>query len=258
MGRLKNIDPEEGSTLSSASIQSVERAVALLRLFVPNVALLGPTDIAQLSGMSVSTAHRYCSALRKAGLLRYDSASGRYGLGGGCIELGLAAAESMPVVDLARPLMSEIVGHLDRTTVLGMWDEDSVRVVEVNDHTSTTSRITVRVGAQLNVFESAQGLLFLAFSRRVRQRFARHAEMDRLASQVEATRRDHCAIVQSFAGPSSIPGTTTVAVPVLLNDEIAASMAIIGSTESMPATADSQVIVYLKETAARLSRQLVG
>src|ERR1043165_7449150 len=108
MARSKSSAPEESPSSNSASIQSVERAAALLRLFVPNVPSLGPTEIAQLSGMSVSTAHRYCSALRKAGLLRYDPETGRYGLGGGCIELGLAAAEAMPIVGLARPLMSEV------------------------------------------------------------------------------------------------------------------------------------------------------
>ena len=229
--------------------------MALLRLFLPNVASLGPTDIAQLSGMSVSTAHRYCAALRKTGLLRYDPATGRYGLGGGCIELGLAAAESMPVVELARPLMSDLVNHLNLTAVLGIWDEDSVRVVAVNDHTSTTARITVRAGAQLDVFETAQGLVFLAFSPRVRQRFAQRPELARLADKVAAAERDACAIMGSFAGPNSIPGATGAAVPVFVGDHIAATLGIIGSTESMPRSADSPVIADLKEAAAQLSRQ---
>jgi DNA-binding IclR family transcriptional regulator len=256
MGRSKSSAPEESSSSNSASIQSVERAVALLRLFVPNVPSLGPTEIAQLSGMSVSTAHRYCSALRKAGLLRYDPDTGRYGLGGGCIELGLAAAEGMPIVGLARPLMSEVVMHLDHTVVLGLWDEDSVRVVEVNDHTSTPARITVRIGAQLGVFETAHGLLYLTFSRRVRQRFARSPELAGLADRIETTERDRCAIVRSVAGPRSIPGTTTAAVPVFLGDSIVASLAIVGPSEGMPADPDSPPVAYLKETAARLSRQL--
>jgi DNA-binding IclR family transcriptional regulator len=247
---------DEAPASTSASIQSVERAVSLLRLFVPNVPSLGPTEIAQLSGMSVSTAHRYCSALRKAGLLRYDPETGRYGLGGGCIELGLAAAESMPIVALARPLMSEVVAHFDRTAVLGVWDEDSVRVLEVNDHTSTPARITVRIGAQLGVFETAQGLLYLTFSRRVRQRFAQSPELERLAGRIEATERDRCAIVRSVAGPRSIPGTTTAAVPVFLGDGIVASMAVVGPAEGMPTDPDSALIAYMKETAARLSAQL--
>jgi DNA-binding IclR family transcriptional regulator len=258
MSRPKAALPDEVSPLGSTSIQSVERAVALLRLFLPNVASLGPTDIAQLSGMSVSTAHRYCSALRKAGLLRYDPATGRYGLGGGCIELGLAAAESMPVVELARPLMSDLVNHLNLTTVLGIWDEDSVRVVAVNDHTSTTARITVRLGAQLSVFGTAQGLVFLAFSPRVRQRFARRPELSALADGIAAAEREGCAIVGSFAGPASIPGATGAAVPVFTGDHITATLGIIGSTEIMPRAADSPVIGYLKETAAQLSRQLLA
>ncbi|MBO0837964.1 MAG: IclR family transcriptional regulator [Actinobacteria bacterium] len=258
MSRPRTALPDEASPLGSTSIQSVERAVALLRLFLPNVGSLGPTDIAQRSGMSVSTAHRYCAALRKAGLLRYDPATGRYGLGGGCIELGLAAAESMPVVELARPLMSDLVSHFDLTTVLGVWDEDAVRVVAVNDHTSTTARITVRSGAQLDVFETAQGLVFLAFSPLVRQRFAQRPEMARLSARIEAAERDQCAIVGSFAGPSSIPGVTGAAVPVFIGGHIAATLGIIGSTESMPRSAESPVIAYLKETAAQLSRQLLA
>jgi len=256
MSRPKAALSDEVSSLGSTSIQSVERAVALLRLFLPNVTSLGPTDIAQLSGMSVSTAHRYCAALRKTGLLRYDPATGRYGLGGGCIELGLAAAESMPVVELARPLMSDLVNHLNLTTVLGIWDEDSVRVVAVNDHTSTTARITVRLGSQLSVFETAQGLVFLAFSPRVRQRFAQRPEMNSLAAKIAAVEQDKCAIAGSFAGPVSIPGATGAAVPVFIGDHITATLGIIGPTESMPQSADSPVIAYLREAAAQLSRQL--
>jgi DNA-binding IclR family transcriptional regulator len=162
------------------------------------------------------------------------------------------------VVELARPLMSDLVNHLNLTAVLGIWDEDSVRVVAVNDHTSTTSRITVRSGAQLGVFESAQGLVFLAFSARVRQRFAQRPEMDRLAARIDAAKLEQCAIVGSFAGPRSIPGTTGAAVPVFVGDHIAATLGIIGSTESMPKSVDSPVIGYLKEAAAQLSRQLLA
>lgn len=258
MSRPRGALSDEVSPLGSTSIQSVERAVALLRLFLPNVASLGPTDIAQRSGMSVSTAHRYCAALRKAGLLRYDPATGRYGLGGGCIELGLAAAESMPVVELARPVMGDLVNRLDLTSMLGIWDEDSVRVVAVNDHTSTTSRITVRLGAQLNVLETAQGLVFLAFSPRVRQRFAERAELVSLADRIAAAERDGCAIMGAFSGPASIPGVTGAAVPVFTGAHITATLGLIGPTEIMPRSADSPVISRLKAAAAQLSSKLLA
>lgn len=256
MSRRRTVLPGDEGTSSTTSIQSVERAVSLLRLFLPNVALLGPTDIAQRSGMSVSTAHRYCSALHKAGLLRYDDNTGRYGLGGGCIELGLAATEAMPLIDMARPLMSEVVNHVDRATVLGVWDEQTVRVVEVNDHTTAAARVTVRVGSQLSVFDTAQGLVFLAFSKQVRQRFARRPELDQLRDAIARTEREGCAIVSSMASPTTIPGVTIAAVPVFLSGQIIASLAIIGSSESMPDSADSKVIDYLKDTASQLTQRL--
>ncbi len=199
-------DSIEEPSYGSASIQSVERAVQLLRLFLPNRGLLGPTEIAQLSGMSVSTAHRYCSALRRAGLLRYEADTGRYGLGGGCIELGLAATESLPVVELARPLFSELVQRVDRTAVL----------------------------------------------------FARSPEIDSVAETLKAIERDKCAIVSAAGGEKVIPGITTVAVPVFLGDLVVATAAIIGSTESMPTSADSRIVDHLREVATQLGRQLSG
>jgi DNA-binding IclR family transcriptional regulator len=129
-------------------------------------------------------------------------------------------------------------------------------VIEVNDHTSAPARITVRIGAQLGVFETAHGLLYLTFSRRVRQRFAQSPELEGFAERIETTERERCAIVRSVAGPRSIPGTTTAAVPVFLGDNIVASVAIVGPSEGMPADLDSPLVSYLKETAARLSRQL--
>jgi DNA-binding IclR family transcriptional regulator len=133
-----------------------------------------------------------------------------------------------------------------------------VRVVAVNDHTSTTARITVRAGAQLGVFETAQGLVFLAFSPRVRQRFAPRPEMARLADRIATVERERCALVGSFAGPNSIAGTTGAAVPVFVGDHIAATLGIIGSSETMPKSADSPMIGSLKDTAEQLSRQLLA
>lgn len=242
----------------AASIRSVERAVSVLRLFLPNRASLGLTEIAQLSGLSTSTAHRYCSALRRMGLLRYDSESGQFALGGGCIELGLAATESLPVVELARPILSELVSHVDRTAVLGIWDEYAVRVVEVNDHTSSIVRVTVRIGSQLDVFHTAQGMVFLAYSPRVSQRFARDPEMDRVKETVAKTRKDGFTILTSPPGPNSNMGTRTAAAPVFLGDRIAATIAILAPIDGMVDTPDSRLVAYLREAAAQLSAQLTA
>jgi len=242
--------PRLDRTASTAPIQSVQRAVNLLRLFLPNRGTLGLSDIAGLTGWSTSTAHRYCAALRGAGLLRYDVSTGRYGLGGGCIELGLAALDNLPVVELARPVLSELVKRVDRTTVLGVWDEHAVRVVEVNDNTSAIARVTVRLGSQLDVFATAQGLVFLAFSPRIRQRFSRWPEMDAIQDAVAETAREGCALL------TSVPGVRSAAAPVFHADQVVASVAIIGSTDTMPTKPESRLVDHLREAADQLTRQL--
>lgn len=250
--------PEQDSMTAAASLRSVERAVSVLRLFLPNRTNLGLTEIAQLSGLSVSTAHRYCSALRRAGLLRFDADTGQFALGGGCIELGLAATESLPVVEFGRPILSDLVSHVDRTAVLAIWDEYAVRVVEVNDHTSSIVRVTVRIGSQLEVFSTAQGILFLAFSPRVSQRFARHSEMDDVKALVAEAKKNGFVLHTSPPGPNKSMGTRTAAAPILLGDQIVATIAILGPIDGMVDTPDSRLVTHLREAAAQLSARLTA
>lgn len=253
---LERVPAEPDPIGGAGSIRSVERAVSVLRLFLPNRTSLGLSEIAQMSGLSMSTAHRYCSALRGMGLLRYDSDSGQFALGGGCIELGLAATESLPVVEYGRPILSELVSHVDRTAVLGIWDEYAVRVIEVNDHTSSIVRVTVRIGSQLEVFRTAQGLVFLAYSPRVSQRFARHPEMDDVKDTIAETKRNGFIIHTSPPGPNSNMGTRTAAAPVFLGDQIVATIAILAPIDGMVDAPDSRVVTYLREAAAQLTARL--
>lgn len=252
----------EGATVSTAGsdvaaelaapIQSVERAATLLRIFLPNRGTLSLNEVAELTGWSTSTSHRYCSALRQAALLRYDHATGRYGLGGMCIELGKAAQDGLPIVEIARPLISELVNVIDQTVVLGVWDGAGVRIVEVNDNTSAITRVSVRLGSHLAPFVTAQGLLYLAYNRYIHQRHARAPQMDEVREAIEQARQDRCTF------SSSAPGVRTVAAPIFRGEDIAATIAIVGVATEMPQTPESQLVTHLGECADRLSRLLTA
>lgn len=256
-GSAVSVDAAEPARVA-ASIRSVERAVSVLRLFLPGPTSLGLTDIAALSGLSMSTVHRYCSALRRTGLLRYDPDNGQFSLGSGCIELGLAATESLPVVEFARTILADLVRRVDRTVVLGVWDEYTVRVVDVNDKTSSLVRVTVRVGAQLDLFDSAQGMVYLACSPRVNRRFARHSKMDRLREVLAETRQNGFAILTSQAGSKSSMRTRTAAAPVYVGGEVAATIAMVASVDGEFDALDSRLVAHLCDAAQRLSARLTS
>jgi DNA-binding IclR family transcriptional regulator len=257
IGSATSVDTPEPARVA-ASIRSVERAVSVLRLFLPGPTSLALTDIAALSGLSMSTVHRYCSALRRTGLLRYDPDSGQFSLGSGCIELGLAAAESLPVVEFARTILADLVRRVDRTVVLGVWDEYAVRVVDVNDKTSSLVRVTVRVGSQLDLFDSAQGMIYLACSPRVHRRFARHPKLEPLQNVLAETRQNGFAILTARPGSKSGMRTRTAAAPVYVGGEVAATIAMVAPVDGEFDALDPRLVADLCDAAQRLSARLTS
>jgi len=71
--------------------QSVERAVRLLGFFSPEEPELTLARLTELLGTSKATTHRYTLALRRVGLLRFDSGTGVYSLGPRIVELAATA-----------------------------------------------------------------------------------------------------------------------------------------------------------------------
>jgi len=256
-GSVASVEISEPARVA-ASIRSVERAVSVLRLFLPGPTSLGLTEIAALSGLSMSTVHRYCSALRRTGLLRFDPGTGQFALGAGCIELGLAATESLPIVEFARPILADLVNRVDRTVVLGVWDEHAVRVVDVNDKTSSLVRVTVRVGVELDVFDSAQGRVYLACSPRVNRRFARHPKFEGVQEVLAETKRNGYAVLTSSRRENSTMRVRTAAAPVYVGGEVAATVAMVAPVDGELDALDEQLVAHLCEAAQQLTQRLTS
>ena len=143
--------------------QSVERAVRLLGFFSPEEPELTLARLTELLGTSKATTHRYTLALRRVGLLRFDSGTGVYSLGPRIVELAATALAGLRIVRIAGPTMERLVAELNETVVLSIWDGEQPTVVRVDDNTDRLVRIVVRTGARLPRVESAQGKVFLAF-----------------------------------------------------------------------------------------------
>lgn len=239
------------STQTHGPIQSVERAAQLLALFTDGRAELDLNEITRLLKFSRATAHRYCMALRGVGLLRYEPATGLYGLGARTIELGMAALDSLPIVKLAAPFIDDLVRTIDRTIVMSVWDGQAPLIVRVNDNTSHLVRISVRLGSRLPLFQSAQGLLFVALSPRIREQFAGSPEITELAAEIASAKQHHVSIRSEIAA-----GIRAIGTPVFHAQELAATMAIVGTIGTVPDRVDDPMVTQLRATAAALSREL--
>lgn len=83
----------------------IDKAMVVLDAVAVSPCGLG--ELQESTGLPRATAHRLAGALEAHGLLRRDVA-GRYELGPGLIALGRLAAERLPVVPLARPVLERL------------------------------------------------------------------------------------------------------------------------------------------------------
>ncbi len=222
--------------------QSVERAVRLLGFFSAEEPELTLPQLTERLGTSRATTHRYAMALRRVGLLRYDTAGGIYSLGPRIVELAATALSGLRIIRIAGPHMERLAAELNETVVLSIWDGESPIVVRVADNTDRIVHIVVRTGSRLQRKESAQGKVFLAFSGAGDELERR--ELQRIASKrvaVNTQTRD---------------GIRAIATPVFQDREVIAAMAVVGTIANLPHAEDSNVARQLRATAEQLSAEL--
>ena len=91
---------------SVSGVGVIDKAVSLLNALERT----GPATLAELqsaTGLARATVHRLAVALEAHSLVQRDGA-GRFVLGRGLVSLGLAAAASTPLADLARPVLEHL------------------------------------------------------------------------------------------------------------------------------------------------------
>lgn len=245
---------EGGSSPDAApTIQTVQRAALILSAFTVSRPYLSLREITVRLGASKATAHRYTKALRAANLLRYDEQTALYSLGPQVLTLAASARAGLPIVTVAEPYLEKLVKQAGETVVLSVWDGEAPTVVRSADNTDQSVRISVRPGARLDVTGSAQGRVFCAFlpPDQVPGLPELLSQSPELAGDL-ATIRARGVAVDSLA----TAGVRTVAAPVFEGTTITATMAIVGTTASVPSDVDSAMAKSLVGTAADLSRRL--
>ena len=222
--------------------QSVERAVRLLGFFSPEEPELTLTRLTERLGTSKATTHRYTLALRRVGLLRFDSGTGLYSLGPRIVELAATALAGLRIVRIAGPTMERLVAELNETVVLSIWDGEQPTVVRVDDNTDRLVRIVVRTGARLPRVESAQGKVFLAFGPD--------------AAELATAERETIHETRIAVNSQVVEGIRAIATPIFQGDEVTAAMALVGTISSLPDDPRSVPAVRLRAAAEALSAEL--
>lgn len=119
---------EDGNGAGRSAVQSVDRAVAILRCFDARRPTLGISDIARATGLSTTTTHRLLVAMQSNRLVRQTS-DRRYGLGPLLVQLARSGALPTTLRDAALPVMTALRDAIDETVGLHELLPSGERVV---------------------------------------------------------------------------------------------------------------------------------
>ncbi|MQA81453.1 MAG: helix-turn-helix domain-containing protein [Streptosporangiales bacterium] len=142
-------------------VQSVARAIELLKAFTQEEPELGLADIARITGLSKPTAFRLLATLQAGGLVSQSARTGSYSLGSEIAVLAAVRARQSDLLDRALPVMRLIRDDLDETTSLAIRVGDH-RVHLYQLESLQTVRRTTEIGDRAPLYAGAANRVLLA------------------------------------------------------------------------------------------------
>ena len=141
-------------------IQVIERMMKLLEVLADHPEPLGLKQVAQITGLHPSTAHRILAAMTADRLVdRVEP--GNYRLGMRLLELGTLVRSRISVREVALPVMREIHAQTGETVNLSVRQDDEIVYVERTSSGRSAMRIVHVIGARAPLHVTAAGKLFL-------------------------------------------------------------------------------------------------
>jgi DNA-binding IclR family transcriptional regulator len=255
------------SPTKSAGIQSVEVSASLLQVLAARSGPMTLTDLAKQARMSLSKAHKYLASFIRIGLVRQDSATGRYMLGRFAAELGFAVLRTIDVVEIAQETLDTLRDRLDTTAALSVWGSHGPTVVRKALNLQPVS-LLVRLGTVTPLLSSSTGRVFAAYlDRRKTQAMIERELADRKGAAVRAglrtmsdvekllakVRKDGMAVAVGLMHP----GVVGMSAPIFdIDGDIVATVNLAGMEGVMDTRPRSAARRALRAAAVDLTHQL--
>ncbi|MFJ2831436.1 IclR family transcriptional regulator [Streptomyces sp. NPDC087263] len=237
-------------------IQAVQKAVSVLNLFTVQEPELTLGEIAARLGMSRATAHRYLITLRATNLLAYEPSQGVYSLGVKTLDYAAVVQEAAlftsAFVRRAEPVLRRLSEETNYTSVASAWNGESPVLVRIGTPVRRLVMIAMPLYSALPVFDSAQGRIFLAFSEDARRTHAANPRLGELEPELRRAREEKFV---SHDVPTD-GGTTTMAVPVLVDDTLVGVIATLAFQTTLREPDLIPVRKELDRAAAELSARV--
>jgi DNA-binding IclR family transcriptional regulator len=248
----------------AATIQSIERAAAILRLLSGRERRLGVAQIAGELELPKGTVHGILRTLASVGFVEQDAESGKYQLGAALLHMGSSYLDGNELRARALNWADALAARSDESVRIGTLHDTKVLVVH-HVFRPDDSRQALEVGALLPSHATAMGKVLLASSRYAATELAT-AELPRYTSATvtdweelgpalqEVHQRGWAAEVEEL-----VAGVASIAAPILDRRGVTVgAIGISGPVERLiqAGAPRSDLVSYVREAARAVSRDL--
>ncbi len=145
----------------SYAINSVRKAVRVLRAFTKERPERSVTELARELGWHKGAVHKILLTLQEGGLIQRDAGSRRYRLGAGIMELAGVFQSEEPLIREGTPLLRELNRRTGHTATLAVLDGLQILYVAAVEG-GEGFKLTARMGDRRPAHATASGKVLLA------------------------------------------------------------------------------------------------
>ena len=152
-----------GSIARRSSIQSIDRATAILKALASGPRRLGVSELADRLGLARPTVHGLLQTLQSHGFVEQDRHSDKYQLGPGLLQLGYSYLDLNELRARSITYADRLAARTSAAVRVGVMHGSSIVVVHYVFRPDTAFGV-LEVGLQLPLHASSLGKSILAFS----------------------------------------------------------------------------------------------
>lgn len=247
-------------------IESIDRALGILQLFLKGEEPLSITQISKVMGLHKSTVSRTMDTLEQRGFVMKQPDSGKYWLGLQVYSLGMLYREKEPFHRVAYPyakaLALECQESVHMTTMAPLDAPYPQHVILEKIKAPQTVDMAPPVGAIRPAYCSAAGKCLLAFSETYRdhyvgcklKKFTEYTITDwnTLLREIEQVRKSGYAVERQEVEL----GMTCIAAPVFAHHKLIAAVSVSGPISRITPDVERTYIRAVQATARDISQAL--
>lgn len=237
------------------TLQTVERALAVLEQFSAREPEWGLTEIADQLGVSKSMAHRLLATLTERGFLIQDPRTRRYRLGLRLLSLGAVVGDHLGIRRVALPHLEELARQVGETVFLTIRD---------GVYGLVAARVELKPSMSWVLGIGERSLLTLGASNKILLAYMPEAEREAILARLPAAQGTERLLLElskiraqgwAFSTGEITLHSAAVAVPVLSQDgQVLAGIAIAGPSGRFEPERLPHLVLQAQETALQVAR----